>query len=251
METIIRLENITKSYGNKEVLKGINLDIEKGKVITVIGPSGSGKSTMLRCINLLEEPDNGTIYFHDENLMNPKTNLNSYRTKVSMVFQNFNLFKNKNVLDNCTLAPIKTLHMTKEAARKKAMENLEQVGMLDYINKRVTTLSGGQLQRVAIARSLTMAPEVILFDEPTSALDPENVGEVLSVIKKLAKTGITMIIVTHEMAFAKEVSDRVIFMDQGYIIEEGIKAEIFENPKNERTKSFLKRVINKEGVISE
>lgn len=244
MENIIEIKNIKKSFekGNN-VLDGIDLTIKKGEVVCIIGPSGSGKSTFIRCINLLEYPDEGDILFKSESILNRKFNLNNYRTKVGMVFQNFNLFNNMNVLDNCILAPTKVLKIDREAAIKKALYYLQIVGLKDFAYKSVNTLSGGQKQRVAIARALCMNPEVILFDEPTSALDPEMVNEVLDVIKKLASEGMTMVIVTHEMNFARDVASRVIFMDYGKILEEGSPNEIFSNPKNDRTKDFLKRVL--------
>lgn len=244
MENIIEIKNIKKSFekGNN-VLDGIDLTIKKGEVVCIIGPSGSGKSTFIRCINLLEYPDEGDILFKSQSILNRKFNLNNYRTKVGMVFQNFNLFNNMNVLDNCILAPTKVLKIDREAATKKALYYLQIVGLKDFAYKSVNTLSGGQKQRVAIARALCMNPEVILFDEPTSALDPEMVNEVLDVIKKLASEGMTMVIVTHEMNFARDVASRVIFMDYGKILEEGSPNEIFSNPKNDRTKDFLKRVL--------
>lgn len=244
MENIIEIKNIKKSFekGNN-VLDGIDLTIKKGEVVCIIGPSGSGKSTFIRCINLLEYPDEGDILFKSNSILDRKFNLNSYRTKVGMVFQNFNLFNNMNVLDNCILAPTKVLKIDREAATEKALYYLQIVGLKDFAYKSVNTLSGGQKQRVAIARALCMNPEVILFDEPTSALDPEMVNEVLDVIKKLASEGMTMVIVTHEMNFARDVASRVIFMDYGKILEEDSPNEIFSNPKNDRTKDFLKRVL--------
>ncbi len=244
MENIIEIKSIKKSFdkGNS-VLNGINLSIKKGEVVCIIGPSGSGKSTFIRCINLLEYPDEGDILFKSESILNRKFNLNNYRTKVGMVFQNFNLFNNMNVLDNCILAPTKVLKIDHNKAVERALYYLQIVGLKDFAYKNVNTLSGGQKQRVAIARALCMNPEVILFDEPTSALDPEMVNEVLDVIKKLANEGMTMVIVTHEMNFARDVATRVIFMDYGKILEEGTPSEIFFNPKNDRTKDFLKRVL--------
>ncbi len=244
MEEMIRIENLEKSFGNLKVLKGINLSVHQGEVVTVIGASGSGKSTMLRCINLLEEPDSGHIYFEGQDLTNLDTNINKLREDIGMVFQNFNLFNNKNVLDNCTLAPITIKKMKKSEAEKIAIEHLKNVGLQDFIYADVRKLSGGQRQRVAIARALCMNPKIMLFDEPTSALDPEIVQEVLDVMKKLAENGMTMVVVTHEMVFAKEVSNRIVFMDQGIILEEGKPSEIFTNPKEERTKEFLRRYIN-------
>ena len=244
MNNIIEIKNLTKSFGDNHVLKGINLEVKPGEVICIIGTSGSGKSTLLRCCNLLEYPNSGEIYFFNQNIVDRKTNLNKLRTKIGMVFQSFNLFNNKNVLDNCTLGPIKILKRNRKEAEKEALEILDSVGMKSFAEANVNTLSGGQKQRVAIARTLCMKPEVILFDEPTSALDPEMVGEVLEVMKRLAKEGMTMLVVTHEMGFAKEVASRVIFMDQGVICEEGTPKELFNNPQNPRTKEFLKRVLN-------
>ncbi len=244
MENIIEIKNIKKSFekGNN-VLDGIDLTIKKGEVVCIIGPSGSGKSTFIRCINLLEYPDEGDILFKSQSILDRKFNLNNYRTKVGMVFQNFNLFNNMNVLDNCILAPTKVLKIEHDKAVEQALYYLQIVGLKDFAYKSVNTLSGGQKQRVAIARALCMNPEVILFDEPTSALDPEMVNEVLDVIKKLASEGMTMVIVTHEMNFARDVASRVIFMDYGKILEEDSPNEIFSNPKNDRTKDFLKRVL--------
>lgn len=244
MENIVEIKNLTKSFGDNHVLKGINLEVKPGEVICIIGTSGSGKSTLLRCCNLLEYPNSGEIYFFNQNIVDRKTNLNKLRTKIGMVFQSFNLFNNKNVLDNCTLGPIKILKKNRKEAEKEVLEILDSVGMKSFAEANVNTLSGGQKQRVAIARTLCMKPEVILFDEPTSALDPEMVGEVLEVMKRLAKEGMTMLVVTHEMGFAKEVASRVIFMDQGVICEEGTPKELFNNPQNPRTKEFLKRVLN-------
>ena len=217
------------------------MEVQKGEVVTIIGSSGSGKSTLLRCLNLLEEPTSGEILYKSENILDKKFDLRAYRTKVGMVFQNFNLFENKTVLDNCTLSQEKVLKISKKDAEEKAKKFLQLVGMDQYINAKPSQISGGQKQRVAIARALCMDPEVLLFDEPTSALDPEMVGEVLEVMTKLAKEGITMIVVTHEMDFAREVSTRVLFMNEGIILEEGSPEEIFTNPKNQRTKDFLKR----------
>jgi len=241
MKNIIEIKNLKKQFGNNIVLKNVNFSVKKGEIISIIGSSGSGKSTLLRCINLLEIPDDGNIYYNNRNILDKKTNLNNLRSEVTMVFQSFNLFNNMTVIENMTLAPIKVLKIDEERAIMLANKNLEKVGMLDFANQSVKTLSGGQKQRVAIARALSMNPKVLLFDEPTSALDPETVGEVLSVIKDLADDGITMVIVTHEMAFAKEISDRIVFMDEGIIAEEGTPDEIFSNPKNQRTKEFLKR----------
>lgn len=241
MDKIIEIKNLKKDYGSNNVLKNVNLDVYEGEVVTIIGSSGSGKSTLLRCINLLEEPNDGIINVFGNNILNSNTNLELLRTDVGMVFQNFNLFDNKNVLNNCILAPMKVLNLSYEEAKLRALANLEKVNMLEFKNQSVKTLSGGQKQRVAIARALCMEPKIMLFDEPTSALDPELVGEVLEVIKNLASTNMTMLIVTHEMSFAKEISSRVVFMDEGIILEEGTPTEIFNNPKNKRTKEFLKR----------
>ena len=241
---LVRIENLRKSFGNLEVLKDVNFEIDPGEVVTIIGASGSGKSTLLRCINLLEEPDAGHVWFHDQDLTAEKTNINELRTKIGMVFQSFNLFANKNVLENCTMAPVLLNKMGKEEARETALARLKDVGMLDFADADPRRLSGGQKQRVAIARALCMQPEIMLFDEPTSALDPEIVGEVLEVVRRLASDGMTMAIVTHEMAFARSVSDRVIFMDQGIIAEEGSPDEIFGAPKLERTRTFLARYLD-------
>lgn len=238
---ILKVNNLSKSFGNNEVLKDISVSFNEGSVVTIIGSSGSGKSTLLRCLNLFEIPDSGEIIFEGKNILSKETNVNKLRTEIGMVFQNFNLFEHMTALENIILAPMKVLKISKEEAIKIALEKLNQVGMLDYKDQSVKTLSGGQKQRVAIARSLAMDPKVLLFDEPTSALDPEMVGEVLEVIKDLTKAGNTMIIVTHEMQFAKEVSDEIIFMDSGYIAERGSPSEIFENPQKLRTKEFLKR----------
>lgn len=244
MENIIEIKNLQKSFGDNHVLKGINLEVKKGEVICVIGTSGSGKSTLLRCCNLLEYPNGGSIHVLGQDILDKKTNLNALRSKMGMVFQSFNLFNNKNVIDNCTLGPIQILKEDRKTAEERALKLLDSVGMKDFANANVNTLSGGQKQRVAIARTLCMNPEVILFDEPTSALDPEMVGEVLEVMKKLASEGMTMMVVTHEMGFAKEVASRVIFMDQGVICEEGTPKELFDNPQNPRTKEFLRRVLS-------
>lgn len=244
MEEIIKLTNIEKSFGNKEVLKGVNLNVKQGEVISIIGPSGSGKSTLLRCINLLEEPTNGDITFKGTSLLNQDVDVAKMRSQIGMVFQHFNLFANLSVLDNCTIAPIKVKQMAKEEAETKAIELLTKFGLKDFINVRVSSLSGGQKQRVAIARALTMNPEVLLFDEPTSALDPEVIGDVLAIMREIANEGMTMVVVTHEMDFARDVSDRVLFMDGGQIVEENHPAVIFNNPEHKRTKEFLHRVIN-------
>lgn len=241
MPNIIKVNNLEKNFGQNLVLKDINMEVQKGEVVTIIGSSGSGKSTLLRCLNLLEEPTSGEILYKNENILDKKFDLRAYRTKVGMVFQNFNLFENKTVLQNCTLSQEKVLKISKKDAEEKAKKFLQLVGMDQYINAKPSQISGGQKQRVAIARALCMDPEVLLFDEPTSALDPEMVGEVLEVMTKLAKEGITMIVVTHEMDFAREVSTRVLFMNEGIILEEGSPEEIFTNPKNQRTKDFLKR----------
>lgn len=239
MTQIITIEHLNKRFGDHEVLKDISFEVLKGQVVTIIGSSGSGKSTMLRCINVLETPTSGQILFHGKNIMDES--LTKYRSKVGMVFQSFNLFNNLSVLDNCIVGQVKVLKRTKSEAKVKALAELKKVGMENFANASVSTLSGGQKQRVAIARSLCMDPEVLLFDEPTSALDPEMVGDVLDVMKKLAKEGLTMIVVTHEMQFARDVSDVVCFMDKGIILESGSPEDIFENPKEERTKQFLSR----------
>lgn len=241
MEHIIDIEHLQKHYGDLNVLHDVDFRIEKGEVVTIIGSSGSGKSTLLRCINLLEIPDGGQIRFKGNNILDSKVDKKDYRSKVLMVFQSFNLFNNLSVLENCVIGQTKVLKRSKEEARKVAMERLKQVGMQDFANADSTRLSGGQKQRVAIARALCMDPEVLLFDEPTSALDPEMVGDVLEVMQDLAKQGLTMVIVTHEMQFAKDVSDRVIFMNEGVIAEQGTPEQIFENPQQERTKQFLSR----------
>ena len=239
---VISIEHLEKSFGDHKVLLDVNLSVEKGEVISVIGSSGSGKSTMLRCINLLEEPTGGVIKYMDQDILT--LNTSKYRTHVGMVFQQFNLFENMTALENCVRPQIKVLKRKRDEAEKIAREFIEKVGMSAYVNARPSQLSGGQKQRIAIARALSMNPEVILFDEPTSALDPEMVGEVLDVIKSLAKTGLTMIVVTHEMAFAREVSDRVIFMDGGIVLEQGTPEEIFGAPKMPRTQEFLSRFLN-------
>lgn len=244
MSAIIQINHLKKSFGNNEVLKDVSLAVKKGEIVTIIGSSGSGKSTLLRCINLLEKPTDGEILYKGENVLSPKYDLPKYRTHLGMVFQSFNLFNNMNVLENCIAGQVTVLKRNREEAKKIALENLEKVGMSRFLNAKPAQLSGGQKQRVAIARAVSMNPDVMLFDEPTSALDPEMVGEVLKTMKDLTKTGLTMIIVTHEMAFAKEVSERVIFMDKGVIAEEGTPEEIFNTPKEERTKAFLHRVLN-------
>lgn len=245
MEKIIEINHLSKSFGNHKVLKDIDFSVNKGEVVCIIGSSGSGKSTLLRCVNLLEKPTGGEIIYNGENILDDKHDIYKYRTKLGMVFQQFNLFNNHNVLSNCVVGQIKVLGRSKEEAEKVAMKYLDIVGMSNYINAKPKQLSGGQKQRVAIARALSMEPDVILFDEPTSALDPEMVGEVLKVMKKLAESGLTMLVVTHEMEFAREVSHRVVFMNNGIIEEEGSPEEIFNNPKKERTREFLKRTLRK------
>ena len=240
---MIKVKDLRKSFGKLEVLKGISEEIKEQELVCVIGPSGSGKSTFLRCLNLLEEPTGGEVYLDGEQINRPDVDIDKVREKLGMVFQSFNLFPHMTVLDNLTLAPIKVKGMSKEAAEAKAKDLLKTVGLEDKALAYPRALSGGQKQRVAIARALAMDPEVMLFDEPTSALDPEMVGEVLAVMKDLAEKGMTMVIVTHEMGFAKEVADRVFFMDQGIIMEQGTPAELFDSPRNERTKSFLSKVL--------
>ena len=242
---IIEIHRLKKHFGNLEVLNNIEFHVKKGEVITIIGSSGSGKSTLLRCINLLENPDSGEILYHGKDILKGNININHHRTKVGMVFQSFNLFQNKTVLENCMIGQTKILKRSKEEAKEKAMFYLKKVGMEQFSNCSSKQLSGGQKQRVAIARVLCMDPEVLLFDEPTSALDPEMVGGILDVMKQLADEGLTMIVVTHEMGFAKEVSDRVVFMDKGVIAEEGTPEQIFINPTQERTKEFLHRYLSK------
>ena len=240
---IIKVTDLKKSFGDIHVLKGITTDIKRGEVVVVIGPSGSGKSTFLRTLNLLEDPTGGRIEFENVDITDPKTDINLHRQKMGMVFQQFNLFPHMTVLKNMTLAPIKLLGKTKQEAEATALELLDKVGLKDRANAYPSQLSGGQKQRVAIVRALAMNPDVMLFDEPTSALDPEMVGEVLDVMKNLAKEGMTMVVVTHEMGFAKEVADRVIFIDEGVIMEDAPPSEFFSNPKNERLKSFLSKVL--------
>jgi putative lysine transport system ATP-binding protein len=244
MEKIIDIQHLNKAFGTHEVLKDIDFSVNKGEVVCIIGSSGSGKSTLLRCINLLEKPSGGQIIYKGENILDDKHDINTYRTKLGMVFQQFNLFNNHDVLSNCTVGQIKVLKRSKQEAEDMAMKYLKVVGMEQYIHAKPRQLSGGQKQRVAIARALSMEPDVMLFDEPTSALDPEMVGEVLKVMKELAESGLTMLIVTHEMGFAKEVADRVVFMDQGIILEEGAPEQIFNNPAQERTREFLKRTFS-------
>ena len=240
-EMILQVNHLSKSFGSHEVLKDIDFTVAPGDVTSIIGASGSGKSTLLRCINLLETPTSGEILYHGTDITGPKVNAASYRSHVGMVFQSFNLFNNMTVLENCMVGQIKVLKKSKEAARAHAMEYLEKVGMAPYINARPRQISGGQKQRVAIARALAMDPEVLLFDEPTSALDPEMVGEVLTVMRALAQEGMTMLVVTHEMAFARDVSNHVVYMNQGVICEQGSPAEVFGNPQRQETKDFLAR----------
>jgi len=240
---VIRVENLHKSFGDNNVLNGIDIEINKGDVLVVVGPSGSGKSTFLRTLNLLEQPTAGNIYFNDVDITDKKVNINIHRQKMGMVFQQFNLFANMTVLKNMTLSPMKVLGISKEEAEKRAMELLERVGLAEKANAYPSQLSGGQKQRVAIVRALCMQPEVMLFDEPTSALDPEMVGEVLDVMKSLANEGMTMVIVTHEMGFAREVANRVVFIDEGIIMEEAPPEEFFGHPKSPRLKEFLSKVL--------
>ena len=242
-DNLIEVKDLQKSFGKIEVLKGINTEIKKGEVVVIIGPSGSGKSTFLRTLNLLEEPTGGHIYFEGTDITDPKVNINLHRQKMGMVFQQFNLFPNMTVLKNMTIAPVKLKKATKAEAEERAMSLLERVGLADRANAYPSQLSGGQKQRVAIVRALCMQPDVMLFDEPTSALDPEMVGEVLDVMKALANEGMTMAVVTHEMGFAREVADRVLFIDQGIIMEEGTPEEVFGNPKSPRLQDFLSKVI--------
>ena len=241
---VIELKDLHKSFGKVNVLNGIDMKVEKGEVVAIIGSSGSGKSTMLRCINLLETPTSGEILWHGKNVQTEIDSLYKYRASVGMVFQQFNLYNNLTVLQNCTLPQVKVLHKSKEEAEENAKAYLERVGMLPYQNARPAQISGGQKQRVAIARALAMNPEVLLFDEPTSALDPEMVGEVLAVMQQLAQEGMTMLVVTHEMAFARDVSNRVVYMNGGVICEEGSPADIFGNPQKQETKDFLARFRN-------
>jgi putative lysine transport system ATP-binding protein len=243
MEKVIEIQHLSKTFGTHEVLRDIDFTVNKGEVVCIIGSSGSGKSTLLRCINLLEKPSGGMIFYNGENILDDQHDIPKYRTKLGMVFQQFNLFNNHNVLSNCMVGQTEVLGRSKEEAKEIAMKYLKVVGMDQYINAKPKHLSGGQKQRVAIARALSMEPDVMLFDEPTSALDPEMVGEVLKVMKELAHTGLTMLVVTHEMAFAKEVSDRVVFMDQGVIAEEGSPEQIFNSPIQDRTREFLKRTL--------
>lgn len=242
-EVVISIKDLSKSFGDHLVLRKIDIDVHPGEVICIVGSSGSGKSTLLRCINKLERQTSGSIWYHGTEIRDVQKEINEYRSKVGMVFQSFNLFNNMTVLENCMLCTRRVLHISKSEAYDRAILHLKEVGMAPYIHAKPSQLSGGQKQRVAIARSLCMNPEVLLFDEPTSALDPEMVGEVLKVMKELATTGLTMIIVTHEMAFARDVSTRTIFMDQGYVAEDAPPAELFSNPKNPRTREFLKRYL--------
>ena len=242
-EVLLELKDLHKSFGNLEVIKGIDLEIDRGDILVIIGPSGSGKSTVLRCMNLLEEPTSGQIIFEGKDILKNLRTIDKTREKIGMVFQNFNLFPNKTILDNITLAPMKVKGKTREEAEKKAKELLERVGLLDKVDAYPVQLSGGQQQRIAIARALAMEPDMMLFDEPTSALDPEMVKEVLDVIKELAHEGMTMAIVTHEMGFAKEVADRVIFVDGGKIVEDGSPEEVFNRPKSDRAKDFFDKIL--------
>ena len=243
-ELIVSVCDLQKSFGDREILKGISFEIHRGDVTCIIGPSGSGKSTMIRCVNFLEHPTGGHIEYKGQDVMQAFKSLPQYRTKVGMVFQSFNLFNNMTVLENCTVGQVKVLGKPKDEAKATALKYLKHVGMDSYVNAKPHQLSGGQKQRVAIARALALEPEVLLMDEPTSALDPEMVGEVLRVIRDLAKEGFTMVIVTHEMAFARDVSSHVLFIDQGVIAEQGAPAELFGNPKNQRTRDFLSRFQN-------
>ena len=245
MEPIIEIKHLSKAFGTHVVLKDIDFKVNKGDVTCIIGASGSGKSTMLRCINLLETPTSGDITYHGESILDKNFKQDLYRSHVGMCFQSFNLFNNMTVLENCIIGQVKVLKKSREEAKQSALMYLQKVGMAPYINARPDQLSGGMKQRVAIARALAMNPEVLLFDEPTSALDPEMVGEVLNVMQGLAKDGMTMIVVTHEMGFARHVSNRVLFMEKGVIAEEGSPEDIFDHPKNERTKEFLSKVLNK------
>ena len=244
-DMILQVNHLSKSFGTHEVLRDIDFTVKKGDVTSIIGASGSGKSTLLRCINLLEIPTSGEILYHGKNVVGKGFNAPAYRSHVGMVFQSFNLFNNMTVLENCMVGQVKVLKKNKEDARRAAMSYLEKVGMAPYINARPRQISGGQKQRVAIARALAMDPEVLLFDEPTSALDPEMVGEVLNVMQALAQEGMTMLVVTHEMAFARDVSSHVVYMNQGVICEEGTPGEVFGNPQKQETKDFLSRFRNK------
>ncbi|NLV16617.1 MAG: amino acid ABC transporter ATP-binding protein [Syntrophomonadaceae bacterium] len=243
MDKIIEIRHLQKSFGTNVVLRDINFSVSKGEVVCIIGSSGSGKSTLLRCLNLLEYPSGGEILYHGNNILEQEMSNAVYRAKMGMVFQQFNLFNNLNVLDNCMVGQIKVLKKDPASAKEKAMEYLELVGMSQFITAKPNQISGGQKQRVAIARALSMEPEALLFDEPTSALDPELVGEVLKVMKKLARSGLTMLVVTHEMGFARDVANRVVFMDSGVIVEDDVPEVIFNNPNNERTREFLRRTL--------
>lgn len=245
-EIILEIKHLKKTFGTNEVLKDIDFTVCKGEVVCIIGASGSGKSTLLRCINLLERPTNGEILYHGKNVLTSGSSISAYRAKMGMVFQQFNLFANHTVLDNCVIGQVKVLKRDKKAAVQTALDYLEKVGMSQYINARPHQISGGQKQRVAIARALSMEPEALLFDEPTSALDPELVGEVLKVMKDLARSGLTMLVVTHEMSFAREVASRVVFMDEGVIVEDDVPEVIFNAPTQERTRVFLRRVLQKD-----
>ena len=242
-DIIIQVKGLKKNFGNLEVLKGVDMEIDRGEVVVIIGPSGSGKSTFLRCLNLLEKPTEGDILFHGESILKKGMNIDKYREKFGMVFQLFNLFENLSVLDNVSIGQRKVKKISKEEADKYSLELLKKVGLADKVNAYPSQLSGGQKQRVAIARTLAMNPEVILFDEATSALDPEMVGEVLQIMRKLAEDGMTMVVVSHEMGFAREVGDRVVFMDGGYVVEEGDPREVISNPKHQRTKNFLSKML--------
>lgn len=240
---MIKIKNLKKKFGKLEVLKNIDMNVKKGEIVAILGPSGSGKSTLLRCMNLLETPNDGEVIFEEKNILDKNCDINKARQNIGMVFQNFNLFPNMSVIDNITFAPIKGKKMDKEDAIKIGEELLQRVGLIDKKDAYPSQLSGGQKQRIAIARALAMQPDVMLFDEPTSALDPEMVKEVLDVMKELAKEGTTMVVVTHEIGFAKEVATKVVFMDGGYIVEEGTPTDVFDNTKEERTKDFLSKVI--------
>ena len=244
MDKIIEIKHLKKNFGSVEVLKDIDFDVNKGEVVCIIGASGSGKSTLLRCINLLEMPTSGEVLYHGKNILDDNMSTSEYRAKMGMVFQQFNLFNNLSVLNNCVVGQVKVLKRDPQEAKNIAMKYLEQVGMAQFINAKPSQISGGQKQRVAIARALSMEPEALLFDEPTSALDPEMVGEVLKVMKSLAGSGLTMLVVTHEMGFARDVADRVVFMDEGVIAEEDTPDVIFNNPRQERTRRFLTRVLD-------
>lgn len=241
MSQVVNIVGLHKKFGNNEILKGIDFSVNYGEVVCLIGSSGSGKSTLLRCINMLETPDQGQILFHGDNVLEHGYDKTKYRAKLGMVFQSFNLFENKTVLDNCTVGQIKVLKKNKDEAKETALKYLQKVGMEQYVNARPKQLSGGQKQRVAIARALSMEPEALLFDEPTSALDPEMVGEVMKVMKDLAQSGLTMLVVTHEMQFARDVANRVVFMNEGVILEDNTPENVFNHPKHQRTKDFLSR----------